>query len=528
MGQGVLSKLSIAASPVQTAVKKLLFKQLDVDTVTALGTDQGTATALTAGKNMVLAADGTVGVALPPAIEGMTALVVNTVSNQTLKVYAADPDTINAAATGDAFSVTAGGTGTFHCDVRGHWYAPVSNATGTATSASTAELDVLDGALATNLVAAKAAITTTNGGLTLGGSVTAVGSFIIGAADLNETDLEKLDGITNGTIAASKAVVANTDANIGIVKATELHIGATGAETQVTATGAELNFVDTTAGTGAASKAVVLDSGEDYTWPSTGILTYGVLKDPAGTTVTALGRELNDLDASVKSVYFDDFRGTWAIGDAGPADYWSTTAGSGTNNELATTVSASLCGEVTMKSASDDGTNAANNTSLTGINLGWKANQGGLAIETRLKIDDITEAYVFVGFTDVISTTVESPITFTDGTDTLIADANDACGIVFTGDSTTQEFAHGGVKATTPTAGAFAGVAPVNGTYVVLRVEVSATGGVRGFVNGTAIGVEIANAVTATTALTPAVIVGNTAAAQTIMTVDYVKTEQNR
>jgi hypothetical protein len=38
----------------------------------------------------------------------------------------------------------------------------------------------------------------------------------------------------------------------------------------------ELNYLDiTTLGTGAASKAVVLDAGEDYTWPATGILTYG-------------------------------------------------------------------------------------------------------------------------------------------------------------------------------------------------------------------------------------------------------------
>jgi hypothetical protein len=32
-----------------------------------------------------------------------------------------------------------------------------------------------------------------------------------------------------------------------------------------------------TDGTGAASKAVVLDAGEDYTWPDTGVLTIGVL-----------------------------------------------------------------------------------------------------------------------------------------------------------------------------------------------------------------------------------------------------------
>jgi len=47
------------------------------------------------------------------------------------------------------------------------------------------------------------------------GSITAGSSFIIGSADLNEVDMEKLDGITNGTVAASKAVVvdANKDAD---------------------------------------------------------------------------------------------------------------------------------------------------------------------------------------------------------------------------------------------------------------------------------------------------------------------------
>ena len=70
---------------------------------------------------------------------------------------------------------------------------------------------------------------------------------------------------------------------------------------EITATAAEMNYLDiTTLGTGAASKAVVLDSGEDYTWPATGILTYGVLKDPAATTITATGAEINLLDGSVE------------------------------------------------------------------------------------------------------------------------------------------------------------------------------------------------------------------------------------
>lgn len=58
-----------------------------------------------------------------------------------------------------------------------------------------------------------------------------------------------------------------------------------------TFTGAELAFVDgVTAGTGLASKAMVLDAGEDFTWPATGVLTYG------GTGITASGAEVNYLD----------------------------------------------------------------------------------------------------------------------------------------------------------------------------------------------------------------------------------------
>ena len=45
-------------------------------------------------------------------------------------------------------------------------------------------------------------------------AITAGTSFIIGTADLNEADMEKLDGITNGTVAASKAVVVSADKDI--------------------------------------------------------------------------------------------------------------------------------------------------------------------------------------------------------------------------------------------------------------------------------------------------------------------------
>src|SRR3990167_5241239 len=486
----VLSRLGIAASQLDLEVKKFLRGLLATSTIAAAGSDQTDATAITTGRVMVTAADGAKGVILPVAEIDMAVEVVNTVSNQDLLVYPNTSAQINAlTVTTGAFTVVAGASRTFFCDAALHWYTGSANLTGVSTTASTAELNVLDGAVAANATTGKAAILGTNGAITFGGAVTAVGSFIIGSADLAEADMEKLDGITNGTQAASKAIVNDANVNQGIAKVTELHIGATGAETQVTATGAELNALD---------------------------------------GITADVKELNTLDKSVKSVLFDDFHGTWLITDAGPADQWSSTAGNGTTPVIATTVTAALNGEVTMKSASADGANSANNATFTPLCLAYQADQGGLANEVRVKIDDITEAYLFVGFTDVISTTVESPITFTDGTDTLIADAGDACGIVFTGDSTTQEWAQGGVKATAVTAGSFSGTAPVNDTYVVLRVEVSATGGCRGFVNGTAIAAETADAITATTAVTPSIVVGNTAAAQTIATIDYIKVEQNR
>lgn len=88
----------------------------------------------------------------------------------------------------------------------------------------------------------------------------------------------------------------------------------------VTASAAEVNYNDiTTLGTGAASKAVVLDAGEDYTWPAAGILTYGVLKDSAGTTLSATAAEINQAcDQSAQAMACAaGFLGTGTIYKAG-------------------------------------------------------------------------------------------------------------------------------------------------------------------------------------------------------------------
>ena len=78
-------------------------------------------------------------------------------------------------------------------------------------SGSDAELNTLDigggsGGTGTTL--------STAGAITADAAITAGTSFVIGSADINETDLEKLDGITNGAGAANKALVLDGSADI--------------------------------------------------------------------------------------------------------------------------------------------------------------------------------------------------------------------------------------------------------------------------------------------------------------------------
>ena len=112
-----------------------------------------------------------------------------------------------------------------------------------------------------------------SGAITSTGSITAGTSFIIGSADINETDLEKLDGITNGTAAASKAVVLDASKNIASVGT--IGSGAITSTGSITAGSsfiigsADINETDLekldgiTNGTVAADKAVVVDSNKD-------------------------------------------------------------------------------------------------------------------------------------------------------------------------------------------------------------------------------------------------------------------------
>ena len=155
---------------------------------------------------------------------------------------------------------------------------------------SEADLEKLDGITNGTVAADKAVVVDSNKDasgfrhVTSTGNVTAGGSFIIGSADMDETDLEKLDGITNGTVAANKAVVVdgNKDAS-GFRNVT--------AEGSFIIGSADMDETDLekldgiTNGTAAASKAVVLDASKDVT----GIRDMGMRTASGSGDVTFLG-----------------------------------------------------------------------------------------------------------------------------------------------------------------------------------------------------------------------------------------------
>lgn len=103
-------------------VNKGGYKLRSVEAVTALGTNQATATPLVAEINVVAAADGTVGVILPVAQIGMQVTVKTTVAGQVLKVYPASGAAINAIAADSAISMGALTCAVFNATSATQWY----------------------------------------------------------------------------------------------------------------------------------------------------------------------------------------------------------------------------------------------------------------------------------------------------------------------------------------------------------------------------------------------------------------------
>ena len=177
-----------------------------------------------------------------------------------------------------------------------------------------------------------------SGAITSAGNITTGGSFIIGSASINETDLEKIDGITNGAGAANKALVLDASANVasgladltasGTITAAGFTIGSAAINE------AELETIDgVTAGTVAASKAVVVDSDKDIASfrnvTATGSFIIGSA-DMNETDLEKLDGITNGTAAANKAIVLD---GSKNIGTLGAVTATTFVIGSAAINE---------------------------------------------------------------------------------------------------------------------------------------------------------------------------------------------------
>lgn len=218
--------------------------------------------------------------------------------------------------------------------------------------------------------------------------------------------------------------------------------------------------------------------------------------------------------------YFDDF-----IGDALDAR-WNIVEGTDSATSDAAILAGGI-GGVLRFTTGDAGTGLAADLIQMTQALQWQASNGGLAIEAKVKLSQITEAYAFFGFTDLV--TLEAPIISAASADTFTTNASDAVGFMFDTRMTTDNWWLTGVANNTDATHQNSGYAPVADTYETFRVEVSAAGVATFYRNGVQVGTALSGAVTAATDLTPTFAVGKLSTATSITAdLDYIAVSMNR
>lgn len=226
------------------------------------------------------------------------------------------------------------------------------------------------------------------------------------------------------------------------------------------------------------------------------------------------------LDYTSGPVLFDDFLGTTI----------STRFGVNKGSDAATVnfaINAATNGTVRATTgAGAGGTMAVNGVQLHSA-LNWKASQGSLVFETRLKFSAITNIAVFVGLTDQVAS-LECPINSAGSADTLTTTATDAVGVMFDTSMTNDYWWLVGVANDVDATAQNSAVAPTADTYETWRVEVSTAGVASFYRNGSPVGTVMSGALTASVALTPVVTAFTRTAASATIDLDYLFTQQTR
>ena len=149
----------------------------------------------------------------------------------------------------------------------------------------------------------------------------------------------------------------------------------------------------------------------------------------------------------------------------------------------------------------------------------WKSESGNLIMEARVKPVTSLSLMYFIGFSD--AATAEKPLDYNGGSFTSTAD--DAAGLYYAGGESSATWRCGGTANTTDsTQTAVSSVFnPVVGTWQTLRVLLNPDGQGSFYIDGNIIIENVANCVTAATAVMPFIMICDDGAAGSL-DVDYI------
>lgn len=204
---------------------------------------------------------------------------------------------------------------------------------------------------------------------------------------------------------------------------------------------------------------------------------------------------------------------------------WSGAVGSD-GAAVTPTINQQNGGVVRLTSGAAGDTMAHDGSSLT-HGLNWKAGNGGLYFEARVKpVTSVANVCYNIGLTDTLATTtLEMPITLS--TTTLTTNATDAAVFVFDTAATLVKFKAQGVKADTDTALADTAIAPVADTWIKLAIIIDNQGTAYFYIND-ALTNTVASCLTTTVALTPVIAITARTTTSKSLDVDYVRMAQIR
>jgi len=222
-------------------------------------------------------------------------------------------------------------------------------------------------------------------------------------------------------------------------------------------------------------------------------------------------------------VDFEDF-----LRDFNSTSNWLVTVGNDSGTPTAALLAGGMGGVLRMTTG-NDGTLAADSVQMTKRVRMLQASNGGLTFETRIKISAITQAYIFVGFTDTVAAALEAPIMSASSADTFTIAANDAVGWMFDTRMSTDNWWLTGVAATVAATHQNSGYAPVADTTEILRIALDTRGNATFYRNGAKVGTIMTGALTASAYLTPVITVSNVGGTTAkTFDIDYVMSAMNR